>query len=151
MSEARERHDRLAIVSETGVGPFGAAVSIGDHRLTADEPVAAGGLNAGPDPYEFLLAGLGACTAMTLRLYANRKGWPLSHIEVRVRHAPRATDGASKDVFDREIRLEGELSAEERSQLLAIADRCPVSRTLVAGVTMQTRLGEIAPVGDATA
>ena len=151
MSEAGQRHERLAVVSETGAGPFGAAISIGDHRLTADEPLAAGGLNAGPDPYEFLLAGLGACTAMTLRLYADRKGWPLSHVEVRVRHAGRAADAASKDVFERDIRLEGDLSQEQRSHLLEIADRCPVSRTLVAGVTVQTRLGGLDPADEAAA
>ena len=135
----------------TGSGPFGAVISIGPHRLTADEPLAVGGLYVGPDPYEFLLAGLGASTVMTPRLHANRKGWPLSHIEGRIRHAARATDGAPMDVFDREIRRDGELSAEERSQLLAIADHCPVSRTLAAGVTLQTRLGELAAVGEATA
>ena len=106
-SDVEGRHARLAIVSETGAGPFTSAVTIGEHRLIADEPVSAGGLNAGPDPYEFLLAGLGACTAMTLRLYATRKGWPLEHVEVRVRHVERATGGALKDVFEREIRLTG--------------------------------------------
>jgi uncharacterized OsmC-like protein len=74
MSEAGARRPRLAIVSEAGAGPFGAAITIGDHHLSADEPVSVGGLNTGPDPYEFLLAGLGACTTMTMRLYAARKG-----------------------------------------------------------------------------
>ena len=147
MNEAGPSHERLAIVSESGAGPFGSTISIGDHRLTADEPVSAGGLNSGPDPYEFLLAGLGACTAMTLRLYATRKGWPLDHVEVLARHIKRTTGGALKDVFEREIRLAGALSAEQRARLLVIADRCPVSRTLSAGALIQTCLAETAPRG----
>lgn len=140
-SEAEGAHPRLAIVSETGAGPFSSTVTIGEHRLTADEPVSVGGLNTGPDPYEFLLAGLGACTAMTLRLYATRKGWPLEHVEVRVRHVERATSGALKDVFEREIRLTGGLAGDQRARLLDIADRCPVSRTLSAGTVIETSLG----------
>ncbi len=139
-SEAVSPHDRLAIVSETGPGPFTSAVTIGAHRLVADEPVSLGGLNAGPDPYEFLLAGLGACTAMTLRLYATRKGWPLEHVEVRVRHVERAAAGAAKDVFERAIRITGGLADDQRARLLDIADRCPVSRTLSAGAVIQTSL-----------
>jgi putative redox protein len=80
-------HDRVAIVAENGQGPFGNTVTIGVHEIPADEPTDFGGLGAGPDPYEFLLAGLGACTAMTLRLYAGRKGWPPRRTPVR-RGAP---------------------------------------------------------------
>lgn len=144
-SETVAPHPRLAIVSETGEGPFSSRISIGDHRLNADEPVSAGGLNTGPDPYEYLLAGLGACTAMTLRLYATRKDWHLEPVEVRVRHVERATGGALKDVFEREIRLSGPLSADQRSRLLAIAERCPVSRTLSGGALIETKLLEVAP------
>jgi putative redox protein len=136
---------RVAIVAEDGASPFGASVAIGPHRLRADEPLEAGGQASGPDPYEYLLAGLGACTVMTVRLYANRKGWPLHRIEVRVRQAARAGDGEAKDVFVREILLEGDLSSEERQRLLDIAERCPVSRTLAAGVVIRSALGEIAP------
>lgn len=85
MSEAGASHERLAVVSETGAGPFSSRIAIGDHRLTADEPVSAGGLNTGPDPYEYLLAGLGACTVMTLRRYATRKGWPLGRLAAGAR------------------------------------------------------------------
>ena len=140
-SDTDRRHVRLAIVSESGAGPFTSAVTIGEHRMIADEPVSAGGLDAGPDPYEFLLAGLGACTAMTLRLYAARKGWPLEHVEVRVRHVERATGGVLKDVFEREIRLTGSLADDQRARLLDIAERCPVSRTLSAGAVIETSLG----------
>lgn len=139
-SDAKGRHARLAIISETGSGPFSSVVTIGEHRLIADEPVSAGGQNAGPDPYEFLLAGLGACTAMTLRLYATRKSWPLEHVEVRVSHVERASAGALKDVFEREILLTGGLADDQRARLLEIADRCPVSRTLSAGAMIATSL-----------
>ena len=148
-SERGPSHERLAIVSETAESPFSSRIAIGDHRLTADEPVSAGGLNTGPDPYEYLLAGLGACTAMTLRLYATRKGWPLQHVEVRVRHVQHPTGGALKDVFEREIRLIGVLSEDQRARLLSISDRCPVSRTLSAGALIQTTLSETPPPGEA--
>ena len=150
MSQAPPSPPRCALVSETGEGPFGAAITIGRHRLAADEPLSAGGRDAGPDPYEFVLAGLGACTVMTLRLYATRKGWPLSHVTVRVTHAARASAGAPRDVFAREIELEGDLSAEARARLMEIADRCPVSRTLAGGSLIQTALVYAAPVGEAS-
>lgn len=137
-------------MSETGDGPFGNAVAIGPHRLIADEPASVGGLGNGPDPYELLLAGLGACTAMTVRLYADRKGWPLLKVEVMVRHAARLADGAARDTFERQISLSGNLSDEERGRLLAIADRCPVSRTLAGGAIIQSRLGEDGAAGAAT-
>jgi putative redox protein len=141
----------VAIVAEDRPRPFGERVRIGPHWLRADEPVEAGGHATGPDPYEYVLAGLGACTAMTIRLYADRKGWPLDRVEVRVRQTARASDGAPKDVFDREILLEGDLSPEERQRLLEIAARCPVSRTLAAGVVIRSALSDIAPAGEATA
>lgn len=143
-------HERLAIVTENGEGPFGNTVSIGALKIPADEPVALGGLGAGPDPYEFLLAGLGACTAMTIRLYATRKAWPLDRVEVSVRHAERASAGAAKDVFTREIRLDGDLSAEERERLLEIAEKCPVSRTLSAGSIVRSSLSASGLVGEAS-
>jgi putative redox protein len=148
---AKAPHERVAIVSEDMPKPLGNRIAIGPHRLRADEPVENGGHATGPDPYEYLLAGLGVCTSMTVRLYANHKGWPLEHIEVRVRHAERMTGGAGKDVFTREITLTGDLSDEERERLLAIAERCPVSRTLSAGVTIRSSLADPAPVGEASA
>lgn len=144
------RHERIAIVLETGDGRFGNAIAIGPHRLVADEPASVGGLGKGPDPYEYLLAGLGACTAMTVRLYADRTGWPLPKVEVTVRHVARLADGAERDIFEREINLSGELSDEERARLLDIADRCPVSRTLAAGSVIRSRLIDDNAVGAAS-
>lgn len=135
-------HERIAEVGETGQGRFVNAVRIGPHRMLADEPVSVGGDGLGPDPFEYLLAGLGACTSMTIRLYAERKGWPLLRVAVRVRHAARLSAGADRDVFERIIHLEGDLSEEERARLLDIAERCPVSRTLAAGSTVQSRLAD---------
>jgi putative redox protein len=87
---------------------------------------------------------------MTVRSYADRKGWALDQIEVRVRHAARRTEGAAKDVFSRDISLIGDLSREERARLFEIAERCPVSRTLAAGVDIQSALRDTPLVGDAT-
>lgn len=114
-------------VAETGVGKFQVAVLAAGASFLADEPVAAGGLGSGPNPYDLLCAALGACTAMTLRLYAERKGWPLARATVRVLHT-RTSDGG--DRFAREVTLEGALDAEQRRRLLEIAERCPVHRTL---------------------
>ena len=133
-------HDRVAVVMEDGTGPLANEVRIGPHLLRADEPAGLGGEGKGPDPFEFLIAGLGVCTSMTLRLYANRKGWPLERISVRVRHAERLSQGAARDVFTREIELVGDLDDEARRRLLTIAERCPVSRTLTAGADIQTSL-----------
>ena len=116
--------------------------------LASDEPESLGGSGTGPNPYELLLAGLGACTAMTIRMYAERKGWPLLRVAVRVRHAERMAAGAPKDVFERVIHLEGDLSQEERDRLMDIAERCPVSRTLSAGSTVTSRLADDPPPGE---
>ncbi len=122
---------REVTVIESGNGPYGQFVTAGQHVLGADEPEALGGRNTGPDPYELLLAGLGACTAMTIRMYANRKQLPLERVSVRLRHLTRASAGKGlKDKFERVIVLEGGLSGEQRQHLLEIADRCPVSQTL---------------------
>jgi len=102
--------------------------------LSADEPEALGGRDTGPDPYELVLAGLAACTAMTVRMYARRKGWPLAHVEVRVNLLQEpGPDGEMVDRFERVLDLQGDLSLEERARLITIADRCPVSQTLKNG------------------
>ena len=106
------------------------------HHLIADEPAAYGGTDRGLSPYGLLAAGLGACTSMTIRMYARRKGWPLAHVRVDVTHDKvhaqdaGASGEAQVDRFTREVRLEGDLDAEQRTRLLEIADRCPVHRTL---------------------
>lgn len=124
-------HERVVTVVESGNGPYGQFVTSGRHVMGADEPESVGGRDTGPDPYEFVLAGLGACTAMTIRMYADRKSIPVKRIAVQLRHLQRASAGRDiKDKFERTITLEGDLSPEQRQTLLEIADRCPVSKTL---------------------
>lgn len=143
-------HERRATVVENGRGRFGADILVGPHRLNADEPASLGGRGEGPDPYELLMSALGACTSMTLRLYAERKGWPLERVEVRLRHAERMASGAPRDVFEREILLLGDLSAEARARLLDIAGRCPVGRTLAGGSEIRSSLAEALLPGEAS-
>jgi uncharacterized OsmC-like protein/alpha-beta hydrolase superfamily lysophospholipase len=117
------------------------------HHVLADEPESYGGTDRGLTPYQFLAAGLGACTSMTIRMYARRKGWPLDHVSVDVRHdrvhAQDAGNGDKPlDRFQRLIRLEGDLDAEQRARLLEIADKCPVHRTLEHGASVETALAE---------
>lgn len=120
------------------------------HELIADEPQDVGGTDAGPDPYGYLTAALGACTSMTLRLYADRKQWPLQDVVTRVRHSKiHAKDCAeceSKegrvDLLEREIELSGPLDEAQTKRLLEIADMCPVHRTLTGEITVRTRLKE---------
>lgn len=122
-------------------------ISVGRHRLQADEPTSAGGQDAAPTPYELLLAALGACKAMTVRMYAKRKGWPLQGVQLNLSHGKvHAEDcancdgpGSLIDQIDVEIKLRGELSAEQRRILLAIAEKCPVHRTLTSEVQIRTR------------
>ncbi|HEY8011869.1 MAG TPA: OsmC family protein [Rudaea sp.] len=136
------------VVAETGAGKFNQIVLDGRHRLSADEPVAVGGDDTGPGPYELLLMSLGACTSMTLRLYATKKQLPLDRVIVRLKHAKRyiadCADCAGKPVMldhiDREIELVGTLNAEQRARLLEIADKCPVHRTLTSKILIGTRL-----------
>jgi len=124
-------HERAATVVESGNGPYGRFITAGGHVFGADEPAELGGKNSGPDTYELLLSALGACTAMTLRTFADRRKMRLDRVEVRLRHAQRANAQAGlTDRFERVIALSGELSAEERQKLLDIADICPVSQTL---------------------
>ncbi len=134
------------VVAETGQGPFLNSVVSGDHRFLADEPVSIGGFDAGPGPFDFLAAGLGACTSMTLRMYANRKEMDLQRVTVEVYHEKVAHDADETgkvpsgmvDLFTRRLKIEGELTEAQRSDLLRIADRCPVHRTLEAGSRIVT-------------
>ena len=132
MTQALAVHDPdVVTVGETGVGRFQVQVAAAGSTFLADEPVSAGGLGSGPNPYDLLASALGACTAMTLRLYAERKGWPLDRAEVRVLHAGTGLEG--RDRFAREIVLHGPLDATQRGRLMEIANRCPVHRTLERG------------------
>jgi putative redox protein len=126
---------RPAIVSSTSAD-FRQTVRIGEHTLVADEPVSNGGQDAGPAPHEWLLAGLGACTSITLGMYARRKGWPLKDVEVTVEGDH--VDGAF--VFRRQVRLAGDLTDEQRTRLLEIANRCPVHKTLTGKIVIETDL-----------
>ncbi|MFD9903634.1 OsmC family protein [Streptomyces sp. NPDC059063] len=135
----------LVVVSENGIGPYGQRVRAGHHLLAADEPEPAGA-DSGPSPYDLLLAALGACTSMTVRMYADRKGWPLEKVTVSLRnrriHAAgcAACDGGNRQVshITREIRLDGALDADQRRRLMEIAEKCPVHRTLTAGAVIST-------------
>jgi putative redox protein len=135
------------VVTETGIGRLQQSVEAAGHRLLADEPVGNGGGGTGPDPYDLLLAALGACTSMTLRLYADRKGWPLDRVRVilghRKIHAEDCRDCETRiglvDEIDREIELVGALDGEQRARLLQIAEHCPVHRTLQSEVVIRTR------------
>ena len=135
-------------VVESGEGRYVQQVRAGAHALRADEPVAVGGQDTGPSPYEWLAGALGACTSITLRMYADRKQWPLERVRVTVRHRRvHALDGqecenrpARLDLLEREVELTGALDETQRQRLLEIANRCPVHRTLEAGVSVRTRL-----------
>jgi putative redox protein len=118
------------IVSSVAADSLQQTVRCGRHHLLADEPLAAGGDDAGPAPFDFLLAALGSCTAMTLRLYANRKALPLQQIEVKLVIEEREIDGRRQQAIRRDIVLQGELTEEQRQRLLAIAEKCPVHKAL---------------------
>ena len=136
-------------VRETGNGRFQQVVQAGQHRLIADEPETVGGLDTGPSPYDFLAIALGACTAMTLRMYADHKELPLDHVSVDVDHnkihaqdcEECEQDSGRLDRFERVIHLKGELDEAARQRLLEIADRCPVHQTLERKSKIDTRLG----------
>ena len=134
-------------VVETGTGTYTQQISAGQHRLFADEPRPIGD-DGGPTPYDLLLAGLGACTSMTVRMYANKKGWPLERVEVSLRRTRiHAEDCAECETtkgmishIDRSITLVGDLDDEQRERLLVIAERCPVHQTLTSEVDIATSL-----------
>jgi len=138
------------VVARTEPAGYRTEIIANGHALVADEPVAVGGTNTGPSPYELLSAALGACTTMTLRMYADRKQWPLKDVEARVRHAKvhcvDCGDTGNKtsriDAFSRELVLEGALDDEQKGRLLEIADRCPVHRTLHSEVRVTTTLAD---------
>ena len=127
-------------VSENGRGPYQQNVSAGRHTLVADEPQAMGGDDAGLAPFDFLLAALGSCTSITLRMYAQRKNLPLTHVSVALSHEKIDVDGHKVDRIERNITLIGELSVEQRERLLEIANKCPMYRTLQSDIKIDSRI-----------
>ncbi|SDS63934.1 bifunctional alpha/beta hydrolase/OsmC family protein [Bradyrhizobium canariense] len=141
---------RNVVVRETRNGKFQQTVTVGPHQMLADEPVAAGGEDSGAGPYDFVLAGLGACTSMTMRLYADRKSLPLERTTVTLMHskiyaedcAECETKAGMLDQIERVITMEGPLDAEQRKKLMEIADKCPVHRTLTSEIHIVTKAAD---------
>ena len=135
------------VVQGSGSG-FRQDIVAGGHQMVADEPTAAGGTDAGPNPYELLLAALGSCTSMTIAMYARRKQWPLTGVTVNLTHSKiHAADCAEcetregkLDRIEREITLTGQLDDTQRGRLLEIAEKCPVHRTLLSEIDIRSRL-----------
>ncbi|SDT99350.1 bifunctional alpha/beta hydrolase/OsmC family protein [Stappia sp. ES.058] len=150
-ASAQDKDADGVVVTETGAGKFQSVVRIGTHRLLTDEPEAVGGLDSGPSPYDYLAAALGACTVMTLRMYAEHKGLEIGRIGTTVHHEKvhaedcvDCTDdhrarGGKIDRLERIVHLSGDIDADTRARLLEIADKCPVHRTLEAGAAVVTR------------
>jgi uncharacterized OsmC-like protein/alpha-beta hydrolase superfamily lysophospholipase len=137
------------VVAETGKGKFANAVSVGGrHALLADEPTESGGTDIGPSPYDYVLAGLGACKAMTMRLYAERKGIAMKRARVTLKHdkihaedcAECETKEGTIDAIDVEIVIEGDMDEATRKRIAEIAERCPVHRTLTSEIRIESRL-----------
>jgi uncharacterized OsmC-like protein/fermentation-respiration switch protein FrsA (DUF1100 family) len=141
---------RNVVVRETRAGKFQQTVTSGPHQMLADEPVTAGGEDTGPGPYDFVLAGLGACTSMTMRMYADRKSLPLDRITVTLKHSKIHAEDCAEcetkegmlDQIDRMIAIEGALDADQRKRLMEIADKCPVHRTLTSEIRIVTRAAD---------
>lgn len=139
MISAAQMADEAVIAQETGVGLFQTRIHSGDHCFLMDEPVELGGLATGPNPFDLLRAALGACTLMTMKLYAQRKGWVLDRLRVEVTHHPGSP--AERDRFDRVLHL-GNVTEEQRESLLKIAQRCPVHQLLGKGADVTVSLAE---------
>lgn len=141
---------RQVVVAETRANKFQQQITVGPHRLIADEPVAAGGEDTGPGPYDLLLSALGACTAMTMRLYADRKALPMERVSVTLNHKKIyakdceecETKDGMLDQIERKISITGQLDAEQRAKLMEIADKCPVHRTLTSEIRIVTKAVE---------
>ena len=146
-TRTNEKSDRRSVVVRGSAAGFAQEIVAGPHRMAADEPVSVGGTDTGPNPYDFLLAALGACTSITVGMYARRKGWPLDEVTVNLRHSKiHASDCAEcetregmLDRIERDIHFAGSLTNEQRSKLLEIANKCPVHRTLTSEIVIKTR------------
>jgi uncharacterized OsmC-like protein len=147
-TDGEKKLEGTVIVRGEGHG-FAQTIIAGEHRYLSDEPPSAGGTDLGPSPYDLLLSALGACTSMTMAMYARRKQWPLDRVTIHLRHSRvHADDCVSCEsgdvaltVIDRDIAIEGSLDQAQRARLLEIANRCPVHRTLTSTtITVRTRL-----------
>jgi uncharacterized OsmC-like protein len=142
------RGEQKSVIVRGRASGYAQEILAGRHRLHADEPVFAGGGDTGPSPYEFLLAALGACTSITIGMYARRKAWPLEEVTVHLRHskihaidcAECETKEGMLDRIERDIQLSGPITDEQRARLLEIANKCPVHRTLTSEVQITTRM-----------
>lgn len=128
------------VVAENGKGRYQQEIIVGQHRLIADEPESMGGEDTGPAPFDFIMAGLGACTAITLRMYAERKDLPLTGIRVALSHEKIDLDNVRRNLIQRTITLEGDLSPEVRQRLLEIAGKCPVHKALSQTFVIDSKL-----------
>jgi putative redox protein len=128
-----------SVVVKWAKGKFAQDIEIAGHKIRSDEVAEKGGDDTGATPHELLLAALGSCTAMTLKLYAERKGWPLRDVHVSLNGA----NGEGAYIITRQVAIHGDLDAEQRQRLLEIADKCPVHRTLTGEITIKTTAGEV--------
>jgi len=143
-----EKSEARNVVVRGSAAGFAQEIHAGPHRLHADEPASAGGTDTGPSPYDLLLAALGACTSMTVAMYARRKAWPLEEVTVHLRHSKiHAADCAEcetkegmLDRIKRDIHFAGPLTDEQRTKLLEIANKCPVHRTLTSEIDIVSRV-----------
>jgi putative redox protein len=133
------------VTVQSSNGSYAQAIKARMHEWVAGEPIDVGGTDNGPTPYELLLSALGACTSITLEMYAARKGWPLDKVHVTLEHSKEVRDGENDgkpvDMIDRIVRLEGALDDEQRAKLIEIAEKCPVHRTLTNQIQINTLLG----------
>ena len=142
-----EKNEEKSVLVRGSAAGFAQEIHAGPHRLHADEPASAGGTDTGPSPYDLLLAALGACTSMTVAIYARRKAWPLEEVTVHLRHSRiHAADCAECETkegllnrIERDIHFSGPLTDEQRSKLLEIANKCPVHRTLMSEIDIKTQ------------
>jgi uncharacterized OsmC-like protein len=147
IGEDMEKTDMRGVFVRGNAAGFAEEIHAGAHRLRADEPVSAGGTDTGPSPYDLLLAALGACTSMTVGMYARRKSWPLEEVTVHLRHSKIHADDCAEcetkegtlDRIERDIHFTGPLTQDQRSKLMEIANKCPVHRTLMSEIDIQTR------------
>jgi len=142
-----------SVVVEAGRLRYAQNISVGSHLLRGDEPVSAGGSDVGPNPYELLLAALGTCTSITVRMYADRKQWPLESVHIELSYARVHADDCTAcdkelnlvDGIEMELSLFGELSESQRQRLTEIANKCPVHRTLESPIPIHARLAPARP------